>query len=157
MEPNVQVLTEKVKTNRLRLTKQRRIIYEELSKVTSHPRADEVYEMVRKRIPHIGIGTVYRNLKTLAQLGLIIEGKFGHNYSHFDANTAPHHHFTCMTCDRVFDVDKYQDIDFSKFQLPALGFRIHHSRVELYGTCDGCEKNHSDSETKDYYGSQGRG
>ena len=45
-----------------RMTKQRRIILEELRKVRSHPTADEIYAMVRRRLPRISLGTVYRNL-----------------------------------------------------------------------------------------------
>ena len=46
----------------LRMTRQRKVILEELRKVNSHPSADEIYEIVRKRLPRISLGTVYRNL-----------------------------------------------------------------------------------------------
>ncbi|MGB5882784.1 MAG: transcriptional repressor, partial [Desulfobulbales bacterium] len=46
----------------MRLTSQRQVILEELQKVTSHPTASDVFDMVRKRLPRIGLGTVYRNL-----------------------------------------------------------------------------------------------
>jgi Fur family ferric uptake transcriptional regulator len=65
----LQILSEKVKSHRLRLTQQRRVIYEELATVSTHPRAEELYEMVQKKIPHISFGTVYRNLKALKELG----------------------------------------------------------------------------------------
>ena len=45
----------------MRLTSQRQVIIEELEKVKSHPTANEIYDMVRKRLPRIGLGTVYRN------------------------------------------------------------------------------------------------
>ena len=60
-------------TGKMRLTTQRQIILEELSKVTSHPTANEVYDMVRKRLPRIGLGTVYRNLELMAESGLILK------------------------------------------------------------------------------------
>src|SRR3972149_11659844 len=87
MKPDLELLSQKIKNSRLRLTRQRRVIYEELAKVDTHPRAEEIYEIVQKRIPHVSFGTVYRNLKALRELGLVAEDKFGHNYSHFDANT----------------------------------------------------------------------
>ena len=55
----------------MRLTSQRQVILEELQKVTSHPTANEVFDMVRKRLPRIGLGTVYRNLDLLAEKGII--------------------------------------------------------------------------------------
>ena len=53
------------------MTRQRMIILEELRKVDTHPSADEVYEMVRKRLPRISLGTVYRNLEILSKTGEI--------------------------------------------------------------------------------------
>ncbi len=140
MQPNLDLLSEKIRDNHLRLTRQRRVIYEELARVDSHPRAEEIYEMVQKKIPHISFGTVYRNLKALKELGLISEDKFSHNYSHFDANTAPHHHFTCVRCHRVHDVEDHRELDMAKVQFPHTGFKIHYSRVEFYGVCPGCQK-----------------
>ena len=49
----------------LRMTQQRTVILEEVRKVATHPGADEIYEMVRKRLPRISLGTVYRNLEIL--------------------------------------------------------------------------------------------
>jgi Fur family ferric uptake transcriptional regulator len=140
MQPDFDLLSQKVKKNHLRLTRQRKVIYEELARVDSHPRAEEIYEMVQDRIPHISFGTVYRNLKALKELGLVSEDKFGHNYSHFDANTSPHHHFTCLKCHRVYDVEDHRELDLVKVQFPDAGFKIHYSRVELYGTCPRCQK-----------------
>ena len=57
--------------NNMRLTSQRQVILEELRKVKSHPTATEVYDMVRKRLPRIGLGTVYRNLELLAEKNII--------------------------------------------------------------------------------------
>jgi len=140
MKPDLELLSQKIKNSRLRLTRQRRVIYEELAKVDTHPRAEEIYEIVQKRIPHVSFGTVYRNLKALRELGLVAEDKFGHNYSHFDANTLSHHHFTCLRCNRVFDVDDHRELELGKVQLPGTGFKIHYSRVEFYGTCPHCQK-----------------
>lgn len=61
----------------IRLTTQRQILLEELSKVNSHPTACELYEMVRKRLPRIGLGTVYRNLELMADSGMILKLELG--------------------------------------------------------------------------------
>ena len=53
------------------MTRQRRVILEALRGTTSHPTADEVYEMVRRRLPRISLGTVYRNLEILSGEGLV--------------------------------------------------------------------------------------
>jgi len=69
----------------MRLTTQRQIILEELAKVTSHPTANEVYDMVRKRLPRIGLGTVYRNLELMADSGVILKIEVGGTQKRFDA------------------------------------------------------------------------
>ena len=54
-----------------RITKQRQVILEELRKLNTHPSADEIYKVVRRRLPRISLGTVYRNLEVLVQMGEI--------------------------------------------------------------------------------------
>src|SRR3989304_5540801 len=139
-EPALTLLSEKIRCNSLRLTRQRRIIYEELAKVNTHPKAEEIFALVQNRIPQISFGTVYRNLKVLKELGLISEDKFGHNYSHFDANVMPHHHFTCVKCDQVFDVEDNRELNLERVQFPVSGFRVEYSRVEFYGRCPKCQE-----------------
>ena len=64
------------------ITKQRQVILEELKKTASHPTADEVFLMVRQRLPRISLGTVYRNLELLSENGTIqksLTGRAGKN------------------------------------------------------------------------------
>ncbi|MBC2744327.1 MAG: transcriptional repressor, partial [Desulfosarcina sp.] len=51
-----------------RMTRQRRVILEEIRRYNNHPAADEIYERVRKQLPRISLGTVYRNLDVLCEL-----------------------------------------------------------------------------------------
>lgn len=71
----------------IRLTTQRQIILEELAKVKTHPTASELYDMVRKRLPRIGLGTVYRNLELMADSGMILKIEVGGTQKRFDATT----------------------------------------------------------------------
>ena len=89
----------------MRLTTQRQIILEELGKVTSHPTASEVYDMVRKRLPRIGLGTVYRNLELMAESGIILKLEVGGTQKRFDATVESHYHIRCSGCGRVDDID----------------------------------------------------
>ena len=45
-------------------TFQRQVIYEAVVDSRDHPTPDLIYEQVRKRIPSISLGTVYKNVKT---------------------------------------------------------------------------------------------
>lgn len=79
-----------VEENKMRMTRQRKIILEEVRKVNTHPSADEIYEMVRLRLPRISLGTVYRNLEILSELGKIQKLQLSGSLKRFDWNTNKH-------------------------------------------------------------------
>jgi Fur family transcriptional regulator, ferric uptake regulator len=87
-----------------RNTRQRQIILEELQKLTSHPTAAVLYEIVRRRLPKISLGTVYRNLELLARTGLILKLDIGGSEARFDGNVHRHDHVRCVQCGRVDDI-----------------------------------------------------
>ena len=88
----------------LKYSRQRESIKEFLTGRTDHPTADFVYENMKQIYPNISLGTVYRNLSLLADLGEIQKlSSFG-GADRFDARTVPHCHFMCTRCGRVMDV-----------------------------------------------------
>ena len=89
----------------LRLTRPRRVILEVVRATDAHPSASLVYEAVRRRLPRVSLGTVYRNLRRLAAEGLVQE-RAEPTGLRFDGNLAPHDHFTCVACGRVLDVPR---------------------------------------------------
>lgn len=121
-----------------RLSKQRMLILEELRKVDTHPTADEVYDMVRKTLPRISLGTVYRNLEFLCSKGLAIKVGPAGSQKRFDGNPRPHAHVRCLRCGRVADV--HQDCDV---RMPgeeqACGFMVTGVNVEFTGFCPDCQ------------------
>ena len=120
-----------------RLTKQRKIILEELSNMTSHPTADELYQVVRKRIPNISLGTVYRNLDFLAEQGQIARIEYSGNQMRFDAFLDSHQHVRCVKCGAVGDVfGGAKPPKISNMDVP--GFTVTGARVEYDGICDQC-------------------
>lgn len=122
-----------------RMTKQRKVILEELRKVHSHPTADELYEMVRTRMPRISLGTVYRNLDFLTESGEILKIDAAGSIRRFDGDTRPHQHVRCRVCGRIGDVIPplpSPNVDEVKVE----GFRILSSRIEYEGICDRCTK-----------------
>lgn len=122
-----------------RMTKQRAIILEALRSVTSHPTADEIYTMVRRKLPRISLGTVYRNLDLLANTGEIIRLDRAGAQKHFDGNTMPHMHVRCKVCGRIGDTDGCVQIP-SPGSVSAPGFVIEQTEVEFIGTCAECAK-----------------
>ena len=89
----------------LKYSRQREAIKEFLMATKEHPTADTVYMTVRKEFPNISLGTVYRNLSLLADIGEITRLRLGDGTDHFDGCTAPHYHFICMNCGSVSDLE----------------------------------------------------
>jgi Fur family ferric uptake transcriptional regulator len=124
----------------MRLTTQRQVILEELSKVKSHPTANEVYDMVRKRLPRIGLGTVYRNLELMADSGVILKIEVGGTQKRFDATTESHYHVRCTKCDRVNDIDIPVQQDINALASQASQYEILGHHIEFSGICEHCQK-----------------
>jgi Fur family peroxide stress response transcriptional regulator len=124
----------------LRRTKQREAILKVLRSTTSHPAADWIYSEVRKEIPDISLGTVYRNLKLLRECREILEIDLGSTSSRFNGNPANHYHFRCEKCGRVFDIDEPVDEEINEKISRKTGFKISHHWLEFRGLCKVCQK-----------------
>ena len=122
----------------MRLTTQRQIILEELGKVTSHPTANEVYDMVRKRLPRIGLGTVYRNLELMAESGIILKLEVGGTQKRFDATVEPHYHIRCNSCGKVDDIAMEVQNRINQAAEKASKYIILGHHIEFSGICQNC-------------------
>lgn len=124
-----------------RMTRQRAVILEELRKVKSHPTADEVYSIVRERLPRISLGTVYRNLDFLAETGQILKLEAAGSTKRFDGEIAWHQHVRCIYCGRIGDVMGSAPVATSP-DISVPGFTITGTRLEYDGVCDACAQKH---------------
>jgi Fur family peroxide stress response transcriptional regulator len=123
----------------LRRSKQREAILNFLRKTSSHPTAYHIYEAVRKEIPNISLGTVYRNLKLLSDEAEIMELDLAGSLSRFDGDMRSHYHFRCEQCGQVFDVDEPVDLERNQRVAKKTGFRISHHILEFRGLCRNCQ------------------
>jgi Fe2+ or Zn2+ uptake regulation protein len=123
-----------------RMTRQRRVILEELQKTKTHPTADELYNRVREKIPNVSLGTVYRNLEVLSQCGVILKLETTGSHMRFDPNVENHYHIRCVNCGRVADapVEMFDGIDAQLEQ--ASRYRIIGHRLEFMGICPHCQE-----------------
>lgn len=122
----------------MRVTNQRKVILEELQSVKTHPTADEVYGLVRKHLPRISLGTVYRNLEVLSGLGLVRKLENAAGQKRFDGDMSFHHHIRCVECGRVSDIfnaPKLQGID----QGLDTDFQVTGFQLEFTGICPQCQ------------------
>jgi Fur family peroxide stress response transcriptional regulator len=123
--------------NHPRNTKQLELIWRAVKDDKSHPTADQVYDRVRKKLPRISLGTVYRNLQKLVadeKLQVLMLGRA----QHFDPLVERHQHFICESCDRVFDVLVESQKEIKPTKLPHDGFKVTSHQLAFYGICRYC-------------------
>lgn len=122
----------------IKYSRQREEIKHYLSTRKDHPTADDVYAAIRREIPNISLGTVYRNLNLLADNGDILRLRVGDGVDHFDYDTSNHYHFICRECSGVSDlpmknIDSILDNAGADFDGQIDGHVTY-----FYGTCGSC-------------------
>lgn len=122
------------------MTRQRQLILEELRKVKNHPGADELYEKVRRRLPKISLGTVYRNLEVLTELGEIQTLELGCSLKRFDGVPEHHYHIRCIHCDRLEDAPVPVAMDLDAELSGKTKFQILGHKLEFVGICPKCSR-----------------
>ncbi len=122
-------------------TLQRQAIREELCKLTCHPTAEELYGIVRERVPQISLGTVYRNLEQLSECGMIRKLEVAGKQRRFDGNIEPHHHLRCRICGGVSDLlpsPTLNKVD-SALQEAMKAINCENVSIEFQGVCQNCK------------------
>ena len=125
---------------KLRHSHQRDMIYNYMLSTKEHPSAEMIYEDLKKIEPALSLGTVYRNLKLLEELGMIKKVTNVNNVERYDAITADHIHFVCDKCGCVMDLPNFDNsIIKSKFSEEVSG-QIEWVNIILGGTCKNCRE-----------------
>lgn len=130
---------------KMRYSRQREIIYEVLKNDMTHPNVDTIYMNVKKIIPDISLGTVYRNLNLLADQNKIHRLDIGDGVIHFDAKIEPHHHLICDDCGTIKDLiidESYLDFLIEQVQQKC-DDHISEADIIFHGTCQDCLKKKS--------------
>lgn len=122
----------------LKYSRQRESIAANLMHRTDHPTADMVYADIRKVFPNISLGTVYRNLALLSDLGEIRKFSGEGGVDRYDWKTEPHNHFTCRKCGCVIDMDGQEISRLREQADAAFDGRIEDCSIMFYGVCAGC-------------------
>ena len=124
----------------LAFTFQRQVIYEAVVDSRTHPTPELIYEQVRQRIPSISLGTIYKNVNTFLDSGVLKEVTLHHGSLRLESNMTPHHHLVCSSCKAIFDIEEsaVEPVQLPAREVPA-GFSIKQCRVEFVGECKSCQ------------------
>ncbi len=122
-------------------SKQRETILDALKNNPVHPTADILFEIIKKEYNDstIGIATVYRNLKKLADKGIIKRINGLENSEHFDYNTESHYHFICTNCKKIYDINDSIAPEIVEKIENNTDFIVEHCDIVIQGICKQCK------------------
>lgn len=126
--------------HQLAATHQRRVIYEAVTAMRGHPSPELIYDAVRKKIPSISLATVYKNVRTFLDSGMLREVSLHHGSIRVEPNESEHHHAVCTRCRQITDLDPEifkASPSRTKSKLPR-GFRVTRVAVDVLGICAAC-------------------
>lgn len=125
--------------NTSKRSRQKDAILNVLRSTKVHPTADWVYEEVRKTIPNISLGTVYRNLSKLSEEQLIVKLGLGTGIEHFDGNPMPHYHVMCTGCGAIDDIEAEPLDELNNWASKLFEGEIYKHSAIFFGKCKKCK------------------
>lgn len=121
-----------------RYSRQRECIIDFLKNTDTHPTANMIYDKVREEIPNISLGTVYRNLSELTNLGEIIKIESGDAAERYDMRIVPHSHFVCKICGEISDLFLECDKELDLTAEMVSGCEVDSHQLVFNGVCYKC-------------------
>ena len=122
----------------MKYSKQREVILKVVLDRWDHPTSQMIYEDVKKLIPNISLGTVYRNLNQLAENNLINKVSVVGQDDRFDKTLNNHYHGVCNSCGKVLDISMEEAEFIKNHEFSNEKFKVNGHTVSFTGTCDNC-------------------
>jgi len=137
----IDILEDYISENNLKITKQRRIVLKSFLECKNHISVEELYNLVLKTEPKIGLATVYRTLALLTKSGLALEMDFGDGQKRYESSyrSFHHDHMVCTECGKILEfnhplIEKYQE-EVAKQK----DFKITSHKLDIFGLCQDCK------------------
>ncbi len=124
----------------IRSSKQRQAILDTLSQQQSHLSAEEIYQTVKLVQPNISLGTVYRNLEILTDMGTIFRASFADGKARYElASAGHHHHLVCLKCGDIENLTACPMARDIESFIQSRDFQPLQHYFEVYGFCRKCK------------------
>ncbi len=122
----------------MRYSIQRQLILDYVLNSCEHPTAEMIYRDLKKEIPNLSLGTVYRNLNLLVERNLIKKIVVPNNVDRFDKTLIDHDHMTCIKCGRILDISTDYILRYIDKLEKEKGYKIISHNLHYNGICDKC-------------------
>jgi Fur family ferric uptake transcriptional regulator len=142
MKPAKTIFRQYLKKNGKLYSKQREQILDIFLKTEQHPTINDLYDLVKKKYPQIGLATVYRTMEVISDAGLASKVGFGDGIKHYEHKYKHQHHYhlICLKCGKVIEVTSNR-LEETKRQLAKKhDFTITRATMRLFGICKTCKR-----------------
>jgi Fur family peroxide stress response transcriptional regulator len=124
---------------------QREKIYRLIAQSQAHPTAQWLYDVLKREMPSLSLGNLYRNLAILVEDGRINRRDFGDGQEHYDAITMAHYHFVCEQCGAVSDFAMPVQDNLTAEARKITPHSITGHTIQFFGICHSCRLTESTS------------
>lgn len=123
-----------------RTTNQRQLILDYIKSASLHPTAEQIFNIVRKKMPRLSFGTVYRNLDILEKQNLVKVLSYSKERARYDAVIDNHYHFVCERCDKIMDLVMDEMVEMNEQAAKRHCLQISRHSIFFFGLCKECAK-----------------
>jgi Fur family peroxide stress response transcriptional regulator len=132
---------ERLRERGYRSTPQRLAILRVLAESEGHPSAEQVYERIRETYPTTSLGTVYKVIGMLKEMGEVLELGFADDSNRYDGSRPyPHPHLICVRCRKIMDPQVSLVDDLTQEVAELTGYEVISHRLDFYGVCPDCRQ-----------------
>lgn len=151
MNTTMEKLKERIKDKKYKLTNQRQTILQAfIDADENHLSAEDIYQLVKKVAPEIGLATIYRTLDLFTELDLVKRLDFGDGRNRYELNDEEfahfHHHLICVKCGHVAEFEDDMLETLESIIAKKLNFKTIDHQLKVYGYCGNCQKNMTPEE-----------
>lgn len=133
-------LVAKLREREYRLTPQRITLLRLLAASDRHPSASQLYEQMKDQFPTTSLGTVYKTLNVLKEIGEVLELGFSGDDNRYDARKPyPHPHLICIRCQKILDPEVSLAQSLIQEVAQSSGYQVVGHRLDFYGLCPDCQ------------------
>ncbi len=127
-------------TQKLRLTIQRQVIFDEFMKYDSHIDIDRLYSITKSIDPNIGLATIYRTVKLLIEAGIVREVQFGDGRSYYETvmGKIHHDHLICVVCGTNIEFNDPELEELQEQIAAKYKYKLTNHYMNLFGVCEKC-------------------
>ena len=136
---DTQYLIELLRNKGLKVTSQRLAIFNFILSRKDHPTAEQIYQKLRIEYPTISLGTIYKNLHLLKELGLIHELGFNEGSVRYDPDMSVHINMVCSKCGKISDYKAKNVENLWSTIISDIGIKPNGQRIDIYYECNQCK------------------